>query len=92
MGQPDDRDKVAWLLSVSEHGEIFTCKKCGDLYAFPSEETRQELSFFRASEQSLTTLEYCGPCAKRASNNKRGFAPRVHFRGPNPWPLRRRAR
>lgn len=56
MGQPDDRDKVAWLLSVSEHGEIFTCKKCGDLYAFPSEETRQELSFFRASEQRALRL------------------------------------
>ena len=84
MGQPD-RDKAAWLLSVAGGGEVFTCKWCGDLYVFPNESTQMELATYRVKESDPGTLLLCGPCANRL-DERRGFACRIHFQGPNPWP------
>ena len=84
MGQPD-RDKAAWLLSVAGGGEVFTCKGCGALYIFPSKFTKKEIAEYGAEGRALGTLLLCGPCAN-SHDGHRGFAHRIHFRGPNPWP------
>lgn len=89
MGQPDDRDKAAWILSMMEPGGVFHCKSCGDLYAFPGEATQREILFLRGLGRGLDSLAFCGPCANKRSA-KVGFSQRIHFRGPNPLPPLRR--
>ena len=80
-----DRKLAAWLLSVSECGEVYTCSKCGDLYAFTEVIAQEEIARKKSQGRGLGSLGQCGPCAN-SSNRRRGFAPRAHFRGPNPWP------